>query len=191
MMTAFYDAKPYDRQSFKRVGDGDCIQWRFHEFRLTAETAASTQDADAVCVFVSDRLNSACLEALAKLGVRLVAFLINTSRGKLIDTDALIESLKQGHLGGVALDVYEEEEGIFFEDHSGEVLQDDELARLMTFSQCPHHRASGLPHPRSAFGNRARHARQRFALPRWHATRGRTRGGVTISIIQTRTPQAP
>jgi D-lactate dehydrogenase len=61
------------------------------------------------------------------------AFLINTSRGKLIETTALIEALKQGRLGGVALDVYEEEEGIFFEDHSGEVLQDDELSRLLMF----------------------------------------------------------
>jgi D-lactate dehydrogenase len=61
------------------------------------------------------------------------AILINVSRGALIDTTALIEALKSGHLGGVALDVYEEEEGIFFEDLSGQVLQDDELARLLTF----------------------------------------------------------
>ena len=61
------------------------------------------------------------------------AHVINTSRGKLVDSRALIESLKSGHLGGVALDVYEEEEGIFFEDHSGHVLQDDHLSRLLTF----------------------------------------------------------
>ena len=61
------------------------------------------------------------------------AFLINTSRGKLIDTAALIDALKHGRLGGVALDVYEEEEGIFFEDLSGQVLLDDELSRLLTF----------------------------------------------------------
>lgn len=61
------------------------------------------------------------------------AILINVSRGALIDTTALIEALKSGRLGGVALDVYEEEEGIFFEDLSGQVLQDDELARLLTF----------------------------------------------------------
>ena len=59
--------------------------------------------------------------------------LINVSRGALIDTAALIDALKRGKLGGVGLDVYEEEEGIFFEDLSGEVLQDDELARLLTF----------------------------------------------------------
>jgi D-lactate dehydrogenase len=67
--------------------------------------------------------------ALTKPGVML----INVSRGRLIHTKALIEALKSGHMGGVALDVYEEEEGIFFEDLSGEVLHDDELARLLTF----------------------------------------------------------
>jgi D-lactate dehydrogenase len=61
------------------------------------------------------------------------AFLVNTSRGKLIDTTALIRSLKSGRLGGVALDVYEEEEGVFFEDLSDCVLPDDELSRLLTF----------------------------------------------------------
>ncbi|MFN0064306.1 MAG: NAD(P)-dependent oxidoreductase [Myxococcaceae bacterium] len=60
-------------------------------------------------------------------------FIVNTSRGKLVDTGALIAALKTGHVGGVALDVYEEEEGVFFEDLSGQVLQDDELSRLLTF----------------------------------------------------------
>jgi D-lactate dehydrogenase len=58
---------------------------------------------------------------------------VNTGRGKLIDTTAVLAALKSGQLGGVALDVYEEEEGVFFEDHSGEVLQDDELTRLLTY----------------------------------------------------------
>lgn len=59
--------------------------------------------------------------------------IINTSRGKLIDTTALIAGLKSGHIGGVALDVYEEEEGVFFEDLSDTVLHDDELIRLIGF----------------------------------------------------------
>ncbi len=59
--------------------------------------------------------------------------LINVSRGALIDTKALIEALKSGKIGGVGLDVYEEEEGVFFEDLSCQILQDDELARLLTF----------------------------------------------------------
>ena len=61
------------------------------------------------------------------------AYVLNTSRGKLVDTAALIDALKTGQVGGVALDVYEEEEGIFFEDHSDEILLDDELSRLLTF----------------------------------------------------------
>ena len=60
-------------------------------------------------------------------------YLVNTSRGGLIDTDALIDGLVAGKFGGVGLDVYEEEEGIFYEDKSGEIMQDENLARLMTF----------------------------------------------------------
>ncbi len=60
------------------------------------------------------------------------AFIVNTSRGKLIDTTVLLQHLKSGRIGGVALDVYEEEEGIFFEDHSASLLQDDELNLLLS-----------------------------------------------------------
>jgi len=77
----------------------------------------------------TDRIVNKETLALMKAGVMLV----NVSRGRLIHTKALIKALKSGHIGGVALDVYEEEEGVFFEDLSGQVLQDDELARLLTF----------------------------------------------------------
>jgi D-lactate dehydrogenase len=60
-------------------------------------------------------------------------FLINTSRGALIDTRALLEGLKSQKIGAAGLDVYEEEEGVFFEDLSGQILKDDVLARLLTF----------------------------------------------------------
>lgn len=62
------------------------------------------------------------------------AMLINTSRGGLVDTPAVIEALKSGHLGALGLDVYEEEAELFFEDLSGMILQDDVFARLLTFS---------------------------------------------------------
>lgn len=61
------------------------------------------------------------------------AYLVNTSRGKLVDTTAVIDALRTGHLGGVALDVYEEEEGVFFEDLSDVVIKDSELMLLLSF----------------------------------------------------------
>lgn len=285
---AFYDTKPYDREYFVRANDGGPADFRFHEYRLDAANASSAAGCPAVCVFVNDRVDRACLEILAKGGTRLVAlrcagfnnvdleaarelgirvtrvpaysphavaehtvalvltlnrkihraynrvrelnfslgglvgfdlhgktvgivgtgkigrvaarifrgfgcnvlasdpmpdtgwaesyevryaplsellessdivslhlpltsqthhligreaiarmrsgsYLVNTSRGKLVDTAAVIQALKSGHLGGVALDVYEEEEGVFFEDLSGRALQDDVLSRLLTF----------------------------------------------------------
>ncbi|AEJ60859.1 D-isomer specific 2-hydroxyacid dehydrogenase NAD-binding protein [Spirochaeta thermophila DSM 6578] len=67
--------------------------------------------------------------SLMKKGV----FIVNTGRGKLIDTKALIQALKRGHIGAAGLDVYEEETEYFFEDHSDTHIQDDVLARLLTF----------------------------------------------------------
>jgi len=285
---AFYDTKRYDRDTFERALPAAGLTARFHDFRLTSETAATAHGAQAVCVFVNDRLDRGCLEGLHQAGVRHVALrcagfnnvdlkaaralgiavtrvpaysphavaehtlallltlnrrihrahnrvrehnfslqglvggdlhgrtagvvgtgkigrlvaqilqgfgmrviahdpfpaidwargcgvtylaldeviatsdvltlhlpltpeshhllnertlacikpgatIVNTSRGKLIDTTALIAALKSRRLAGVALDVYEEEEGVFFEDLSGQVLEDDELSRLLTF----------------------------------------------------------
>jgi D-lactate dehydrogenase len=67
--------------------------------------------------------------ALTKPGVLLV----NTGRGALVDTRALIDALKNGKVGGVALDVYEQESDLFFEDLSNEVVEDDVFQRLLTF----------------------------------------------------------
>ncbi len=285
---AFYDTKPYDREYFLRENKAAGLEIRFHEFRLNTSNARSAEGCDAVCVFVNDKVDAACLRGLAQAGVRLVAlrcagfnnvdaavarelgirvvrvpaysphavaehtvalllalnrkihraynrvremnfslgglvgfdlhgktvgivgtgkigritaeifrgfgcrviaydpfrdedwaarhaieycemdtllersdvvslhlpltpkthhllnagslarmkpgaYLVNTSRGKLVDSGAIIKALKAGRLGGVALDVYEEEEGVFFEDHSGAGLKDDVLSRLLTF----------------------------------------------------------
>ena len=286
--TVVFDTKPYDRESLQRATRNGEVEWRFMDWRLSAETAASASGARAVCIFVNDHADRPCLEALASLGVKHIALrcagynsvdveaatelgltvtrvpayspyavaehavalllalnckiprasnrvhdlnfslsglvgfdlhgktagivgtgkigrvtaqilrgfgmkvlafdlfpshewakqygveytdartlagqcevislhtpltpetyhiirretlelmkprtiLINVSRGALIDTKALIEALKSRRLGGVGLDVYEEEEGVFFEDLSGQILHDDDLARLLTF----------------------------------------------------------
>ena len=61
-------------------------------------------------------------------------YIINTSRGQLIKTEDLLEQLRiPGRIGGVGLDVYEEEDEVFYEDKSNEVMTDDVLARLVTF----------------------------------------------------------
>ncbi|WP_425503684.1 2-hydroxyacid dehydrogenase [Luteolibacter flavescens] len=288
MRTVAFDAKPYDREHLQQASAGSDIEWRFMDCRLSADTAAAASDAQAVCIFVNDHADRACLERLKEYGVKHIALrcagfngvdlvaakelglsvtrvpayspyavaehavalllalnrkiprannrvhdlnfsltglvgfdlhgktagiigtgkigritaqilrgfgmrvlaydpypseewatqhgveyadrdtlvaesevlslhtpltpethhiicremlarmkpgavLINVSRGALIDTRALIDALKTGRLGGVALDVYEEEEGVFFEDLSGKILQDDDLARLLTF----------------------------------------------------------
>lgn len=60
--------------------------------------------------------------------------LINTSRGAIVDTKAVVDGLKEGRIGHLGLDVYEEEEDLFFEDKSGEVIRDDVFERLLMFS---------------------------------------------------------
>jgi D-lactate dehydrogenase len=59
--------------------------------------------------------------------------LINTSRDGLVNTMDVVQALKSGKVGYFGMDVYEEESGLFFEDHSEDILQDDTTARLMTF----------------------------------------------------------
>ena len=61
-------------------------------------------------------------------------FIVNTSRGALIDTASLIEGIKSGLVGGAALDVYEEESEVFFEDYSDKIIQDDQLMHLIGFN---------------------------------------------------------
>ncbi len=284
---AFFDAKSYDREYFDRVGR-DWLDFNYHRFALDTEIAGVVADAFAVCCFVHDRVDRACLEALKSHGVRLVAMrcagfngvdleaarelgivvtrvpayspnavaehavamlltlvrnthraynrirdhnfslaglvgfdiagktvgvigcgkigqkaaqifrgfearvlahdpaadpawatqhgvelvdlptlwrecdiltlhvplfpeteyliraetlaamkrgviIINTSRGKLVKTDDLITALRSGQVGGVCLDVYEEEDEVFYSDHSGQILDDETLALLLTF----------------------------------------------------------
>ena len=59
--------------------------------------------------------------------------LVNTSRGALVDTDSVIEALKAEHLGGLAIDVYEQEADVFYRDWSTDIMTDDLLERLLSF----------------------------------------------------------
>ncbi|MBD3887012.1 2-hydroxyacid dehydrogenase [Phormidium tenue FACHB-886] len=70
-------------------------------------------------------------EAIAQMKPSVM--LINTSRGALVDTEAVIDGLKTRKIGGLGLDVYEQESDLFFEDLSGEIIQDDVFERLLTF----------------------------------------------------------
>jgi D-lactate dehydrogenase len=73
------------------------------------------------------------IDDAAIAGMKTGVMLVNTGRGALIDTAAVIAGLKSGQIGSVALDVYEEEGDLFFEDRSDDVIADDVFARLLTF----------------------------------------------------------
>jgi D-lactate dehydrogenase len=99
-------------------------------------TELATLLADAHVVSLHVPLTPATrhlIDADALARVRPGVVIVNTGRGALIDSRALIDALKSGRVGGAGLDVYEEEEGVFFHDLSDRVLQDDVLARLLTF----------------------------------------------------------
>ena len=73
------------------------------------------------------------IDATAIARMRPGVMIVNTSRGALVDTRAVIDGLKSGHIGTLALDVYEEEGDLFFEDLSDRVITDDVFSRLLTF----------------------------------------------------------
>ncbi len=279
---AFFDAKPYDRDSFAQVGEKAGIHFHFYETKLNPDTAKLAHGYDGVCVFVNDTVNADVIDQLYELGVKVIALrcagynnvdvrhafgkihvvhvpaysphavaehaiamlltcirrihkayirtkdfnfslngltgfelygktvgvigtgrigrvfieicrgfgmkilaydkyplhdsgieyvsldelfaqsdiislhcpltdetfhtvnaetiqkmkkgvvLVNTSRGALIDAEALLEGIKSRKIGAACLDVYEEENDVFFEDFSGHIIADDVLARLIT-----------------------------------------------------------
>ncbi|UVE44146.1 2-hydroxyacid dehydrogenase [Pseudomonas chlororaphis] len=95
------------------------------------ELLAQAQIISLHCPLTADSKHLINRQSLARM--QPGAMLINTGRGGLVDTPALIEALKNGQLGYLGLDVYEEEAQLFFEDRSDLPLQDDVLARLLTF----------------------------------------------------------
>lgn len=105
---------------------------RLHLQYVDAETLYRQSDVISLhCPLTPDNMHmiNAHTIGMMKEGV----YIINTSRGKLIDTTALIAGLKTKRIGGAALDVYEEESDYFFEDRSDSAIADDTLARLLTF----------------------------------------------------------
>ena len=83
------------------------------------------------CPLTPDTYHLIDADAIARMKPGVM--IINTSRGALIDTRAVIEGLKDGRIGNLALDVYEEEGDLFFEDLSDKVITDDVFSRLLTF----------------------------------------------------------
>jgi D-lactate dehydrogenase len=98
------------------------------------DIATLARESDIItlhCPLTPETRHMVRAETLARAKRGLV--LVNTSRGGLVDAEAAIEALKTGQLGGLALDVYEQEADLFFEDLSNEILADDVIARLLTF----------------------------------------------------------
>jgi D-lactate dehydrogenase len=83
------------------------------------------------CPLTKETQHIVCADAIAQMKPGVM--LINTSRGALVDTPAVIAGLKSGKIGYLGLDVYEEEADLFFEDLSSRVIQDDTFTRLLTF----------------------------------------------------------
>ena len=112
---------PYPSPEFTSLGASVTLQ-------------ALLADADVVslhCPLTPDTQHLINDASLA--GMKPGAMLVNTSRGGLVDTDAVIRALKSRRLGHLAIDVYEQESGLFFQDWSGEIIDDDAFQRLMTF----------------------------------------------------------
>jgi D-lactate dehydrogenase len=96
--------------------------------------AEEIQEADVIslhCPLTPQTRHIVNARTLAR--VKRGALLINTSRGGLVDTEAAIEALKSGQLGGIAIDVYEQEASLFFKDLSSTVITDDVIQRLVSF----------------------------------------------------------
>ena len=115
----------YDKFPCKGLDNGDTVR-----YVDLPELFANSDIISLHCPLTEDTyhlINAASLQQ-CKRGVVLV----NTSRGALVDAEALLEGIKSRHVGAACLDVYEEEGDLFFEDKSGHILDDDTLARLIS-----------------------------------------------------------
>ena len=101
-------------------------------YAASGEIGANADIVSLHCPLTADNHHIVNAETLARM--KRGALLVNTSRGGLVDTEATIQALKSGHLGGLALDVYEQEGALFFRDLSSTIVTDDVLQRLISFS---------------------------------------------------------
>jgi D-lactate dehydrogenase len=100
-------------------------------YAVPGEIGANADIISLHCPLTPDNHHIVNAGTLARM--KRGALLVNTSRGGLVDTEAAIEALKSGQLGGLGLDVYEQEAGLFFRDLSSTVVVDDVLQRLISF----------------------------------------------------------
>jgi D-lactate dehydrogenase len=117
-----YDA--YPNGNFEKFGDAKYV---------SLEEIWQRSDIISLhCPLLPETQNMVNQDAIAQMKPGVM--LINTSRGKLVDTKAVIEGIKTGKIGYVGIDVYEEEEHLFFEDLSDTIIQDDTFQLLQSFS---------------------------------------------------------
>ena len=115
----------YDKFPFAGLDNGDTVRY--------VELNELFQASDIIslhCPLTEDTHHIIDAEALGKCKRGVV--ILNTSRGALVDAEALLTGIKSRKVGAACLDVYEEEADVFFEDNSGHIMEDDTLARLIS-----------------------------------------------------------
>jgi D-lactate dehydrogenase len=115
----------YDKFPAPGLDNGDTVRY------VTLDELFAESDIISLhCPLTEETYHVIDSDALAKCKRGVV--LLNTSRGALVDAEALLAGIKARHVGAACLDVYEEESDLFFEDKSGHILEDDTLARLIS-----------------------------------------------------------
>ena len=115
----------YDKYPAKEIDNGDTV--RYVELE---ELFAKSDIISLHCPLNEETRHVIDAEALEKCKRGVV--ILNTSRGALVDAEALLNGIKSRKVGAACLDVYEEESDLFFEDNSGHIMEDDTLARLIS-----------------------------------------------------------
>ena len=115
----------FDKYPAAEIEDGDKVRYTSLEILLAESDIISLH-----CPLTDETHYIIDENALDKCKTGVV--IINTSRGALVDAEALLKAIKSRKVGAACLDVYEEESELFFEDNSGHILEDDTLARLIS-----------------------------------------------------------